>query len=110
MAYPSRDEIANPRKVGFWSGGWPDDPTLPRATDLVDESWGGEERAQVLAHLAKGTVAASYRGFSVCRICKQRVGSQDHWDGTWLWPSGFSHYVEVHQVKPPQEFIDHVLS
>ena len=32
-------------------------------------------------------------------------GSREFTDGTWLWPEGFSHYVENHQVRPPAEFV-----
>ena len=31
-------------------------------------------------------------------------------DGTWVWPEGFAHSIEAHSVRPPQEFIDHLLS
>jgi hypothetical protein len=27
----------------------------------------------------------------------------------WVWPDGFAHYLQLHAVKPPQEFVDHVL-
>ena len=38
------------------------------------------------------------------------MGSWDLTDGTWVWPQGLSHYVEVHGVVLPEEFVSHVLS
>lgn len=95
-------------REGFWRGGYPDDQTLPDAAAAQDETWTGEERTRVLQHLAEGEVTASYRGMSSCRICGKRNGSQDISDGTFVWPSGFAHYLTDHAVKPSQAFIDHV--
>ncbi|WP_437782765.1 hypothetical protein [Sorangium sp. So ce1097] len=30
-------------------------------------------------------------------------------DGTFVWPEGFAHYVKVHAVRPPKDFVRHVL-
>jgi hypothetical protein len=38
------------------------------------------------------------------------MGSWDLTDGTWVWPQGLSHYVEVHGIVLPEEFMSHVLS
>lgn len=81
---------------------------MPSAADHQDSTWEGEERKRVLAHLAAGEVYASYRGFSLCRICNAINGSQDITDGVYVWPSGFPHYLTAHAVKPTQAFIDHV--
>lgn len=99
-----------PKPVGFWSGGYPSSPDLPSAEDCVDPSWDPEERAEVALYLESAKVSRSYRGFSDCRICGKMNGSREHTDGEWYWPSGFSHYLREHDVRPPQEFIDHVKS
>jgi hypothetical protein len=36
------------------------------------------------------------------------MGSYDFTDGVWVWPEGLSHYVEIHCVRLPAEFIDHL--
>jgi hypothetical protein len=36
------------------------------------------------------------------------MGDSDLTDGTWLWPQGLVHYVAVHGVALPQEFVAHV--
>jgi hypothetical protein len=87
--------------------------SLPVPSDFIDETWDPAERALVLAYLKGGKTYESWRGFSWCRLgctgCMD-MGTTDRTDGTYVWPEGFSHYVEKHAVKPPQEFIDHVRS
>lgn len=84
---------------------------LPWPEAFVDPSWNPVERLAVASYLEGASSVASYRGFSSCRICgKVPLGSQDLGDRKYTWPSGFSHYIREHNVKPPQEFIDHVLA
>lgn len=106
----TRSELRELPTVGFFAGGYPDEPGLPRAEALVDTEWAENERGAVLTHLGQGTVAFSYRGMSHCRICGCLNGSQELTDGAYLWPSGFAHYVEAHSVRPPQAFVAHVLA
>jgi hypothetical protein len=117
------------KKVGFWRrcadwtncSGWVEaypelrqpehHPELPEAKDHVDPSWDRNERALVLAYVTdKKFEDEAYDGWSECRICNEMNGSHDFTDGTYIWPEGFGHYISEHDVKPPQSFIDHVLS
>ena len=84
---------------------------LPDPHDFVDEKWDAVQRNAVLRHLQAGTVFESWRGWSWCRFkCgEHKMGSQCLTDGKYVWPQGFAHYIAEHGVKPPQEFIDHVL-
>lgn len=95
--------------------------------DLLDLTWSAEERALVLAY-TKQTLPGSkmgWMGYSWCRLCEETapppdpkrtrlapwetLGTSDFGDGVFVWPEGYSHYIEVHGLKPPQEFIDHIL-
>jgi hypothetical protein len=85
---------------------------MPLPSDYVDESWDKTQREKVVNYLNHvGQVFEHWRGYSWCRFsCGERnMGTTDFSDGTYVWPAGFGHYVEKHGVKPPQEFIDHVL-
>ena len=42
-------------------------------------------------------------------FAREVMGSHDMTDGTFIWPEGFAHYLEVHAVRPPAEFVNHVL-
>jgi hypothetical protein len=107
------------REVGFWAGmsegavGLVEifaHPTRPNPADLVDRFWPSQERVRVITHLKRGREHASYFGTSTCRLCGLAdLGCKDLTDGVWIWPEGFAHYLEMHAVKPPQEFVDHAL-
>jgi len=42
--------------------------------------------------------------------CGRHNGSAELADGTYCWPEGLAHYLEAHQVRPPEEFVEHVVS
>jgi hypothetical protein len=83
----------------------------PRPQALVGR-WTPAQRAAVVKHLHSGVVFERYRGFSYCRfgcgIEPRELGNCDLFDGTWVWPSGLAHYVEAHNVRLPDEFVEHV--
>ena len=37
------------------------------------------------------------------------MGRGELTDGVYMWPEGLAHYLEKHNVRLPQEFVDHVL-
>lgn len=91
------------RVEGYWANvRHPEYPTpIPR------ESL--EKKASILHALDKKEKSARvmrYRGWSTCRLCGCGNGSNAYLFGGWLWPSGFRHYLEEHNVKPSQDFID----
>lgn len=87
-----------------------EDLKLPWPGDFIDKDWDPAEKARVVAYLKTGKMVEGWRGISWCRFnCGEHdMGSTDLGDGTYVWPQGFAHYVEVHNVKPPPEFIEHV--
>jgi hypothetical protein len=86
---------------------------LPLPCDYIDNAWDPAERDKIVTYLKTGETFESWRGNSGCRFrgCGVRylAGYRDFTDWVYVWPEAFHHYVEVHGVKPPQEFIDHVL-
>ena len=49
------------------------------------------------------------KGFSTCRICKCVNGTASYTTAKAEWPEGALHYVENHNVKPTQEFINYIM-
>ncbi|MFF7456750.1 hypothetical protein [Kitasatospora sp. NPDC008115] len=47
-------------------------------------------------------------GVSRCRLCSRANGSRDFTDGRYLWPEGLAHYVLDHNVRLPDEFLEHI--
>lgn len=100
------------KRVGYWRAtaipSWFD--SLPYPSDRADPAWPEAERRRVLAYLKEhGRVHQSWMGYSRCRICGINNGCHDMTDGSYVWPSGYAHYIEQHTVKPPPHFIAHVL-
>jgi len=100
-------EARGMRAIGYWYNKHQAD--LPDPHNFVDPNWDQIERNAIIQHLNEGRVVARWRGWSSCRFCGQRNGSCCLSDGTYVWPQGFAHYLEAHDVKPPDEFINHVL-
>ncbi len=98
------------RLIGYWKSEF--EISLPHPINFVDSEWDTNEKNKVIEHLNKSHflpgVAA---GYSYCRLCdKTDNGYREKSDGQFVWPEGFLHYVEEHNVKPPQEFIDHCIN
>lgn len=105
------------KKVGFWRdtgamfdffSGYPD-PREPTPHPQMDAT----QRIRVAQYLDGGEVSDRWFGYSYCRfdcgIPNSEMGSLDKTDGAYIWPEGLPHYVRVHQVNLPAEFVDHVL-
>lgn len=96
------------RAIGYWrdADGVPTD--LPDVRSFVDATWDQRERLDVFFHLRDGQFVRAWMGTSTCRLCGRSNGSRDQSDGVYLWPEGLAHYVEVHSVRLPAEFVAHV--
>lgn len=96
-------ETADWRYEGFWRSTKDANENLPwPEPDLI---WAQKlafleafDRAEEIAE----KVPAS--GYSYCRLCGCRNGSQQLLLDGWQWPEGFRHYVAVHQIRPSLEF------
>jgi hypothetical protein len=70
-----------------------------------------EARARLVEYLDAGECCGHFRGISWCRFacgCLE-MGSKERTDGRWVWPEGLSHYVRLHHVVLPEEFVAHAL-
>jgi len=83
-------------------------PRWPDPARFVDVSWDAEARRRTVRHLESGALVNQYRGISTCRFCDQDNGSAEITDGIYCWPEGLAHYVRQHEVRLPDEFLQHV--
>lgn len=97
------------KRIGYWKGPW-EDQNLPDPRDFVGPIGPDDaDRAFVVQRLKGAATLTSWRGFSTCRICGKGLGTQCRtFDGTWVFPEKFEHYIEEHGLTLPQEFIDHL--
>lgn len=109
----AKKRIAEWRKhfEGFWNDEnnfYPQYP-VPVHSDTAFE--GKQEILDRLNLVERTAEKMSYMGLSVCRCCdpKVTVGSSEFILRGWVWPIGFRHYIEVHNVKPSDAFIKDLL-
>lgn len=96
--------------IGYWHADSELDEGAqwPRPDDFIDESWERYEREDVARYLEHGFFYRCSMGNSHCRICGVSNGSLELTDGTYYWPEGLAHYVDAHNVRLPEEFLEHV--
>jgi len=85
-------EARTPRYEGFWRSSSHTDESLPWPQPETKWSQRGAF-LEMLDRAEAGAQRVSYRGFSHCRVCGRRNGSQSLRLDVWEWPSGFRHYV-----------------
>lgn len=95
------------RLIGYWRGTLDDGEPDPRA--FIDPGWDEHERAAVADYLRHGRYVCFYMGKARCRLCGAWVGSGEQADDAYQWPEGLEHYVMLHGVRLPTEFVEHVL-
>lgn len=98
--------------IGYWMENLRD-LALPLPQELVGPL-PEPVREKVCDYLVSSRVYRVYRGYSWCRfscgIPYKELGHRDYTDGEWVWPEGLLHYVRVHGIILPDEFIDTVMS
>ena len=52
----------------------------------------------------------AYMGSSKCRLCDICNGSTEFNHKGWIWPIGYLHYIETHNVSPSKDFINFVIN
>lgn len=98
------------RREGFWTTGADSQLAIPRRKA---KPWSGHRRfldalAEVERSIPPHQVLTT-PGFSTCRICIKKNGSHEYVHQGWTWPSGFSHYAEVHLVRPSLAFEEFII-
>ena len=98
------------QRVGYWDSC--DRPNLPDPATICTAKWDADEQIKVLAYLNGGSHFCGSWGHSFCRfkcgISDTDMGSSDLFDGYWLWPEGYSHYIEIHNLSIPEPFLKHM--
>lgn len=97
--------------IGFWYS--EQEPHFPHPRALVGAGYGQRDLKRICEYLRSGKEFMGYLGYSSCRFgCRipdSRMGSCDLTDGVWLWPEGLAHYVETHDVRLPEKFVEKAL-
>jgi hypothetical protein len=112
------------KREGYWYSRFTPEYPMP---EVQDKPWRGKKTfidklISLQARVANKSLCSEdidcrvilYRGWSTCRICDKRNGSSEFSvmlrseSVNWIWPVGYLHYIESHNVKPSPEFIHFV--
>ena len=98
-SHDGRFSRPSPHEVAFTDG-------FPHPARLVESLGASPPDDRILRYLRSGYPWVLCLGFSYCRFgCERIEGTRCLTDGTWVWPEGLAHYVEVHGVPLPDEFL-----
>lgn len=96
----ARKREEGPAHVGFWySESEPHFPVPRPGPSPVDKN--------VVKKLLQAQAVAQqrhYKGWSDCRICGKPNGTSDYRLGGFVWPEGYRHYIEEHNVPIDFQF------
>lgn len=90
---------------GYWRD--PEEPETAHFPIAVEshKPFQGKPECLALMRVAEEKAREKhFKGWSSCRICGQRNGSSDFELNGFKWPSGYSHYINMHNVMPSAEF------
>jgi hypothetical protein len=82
---------------------------LPHPAAIIAACGVTARDARVVQYLCNAVRDLWCAGYSYCRLrCgvpDSQMGSFEHTDGIWSWPEGLAHYVDVHGLPLPEEFL-----
>ena len=102
------------KAIGFWEETCYGNKSnrFPNPKKLVGSKYSKEERNKIVEYLKSGKEISYWLGYSWCRfkcgISNEEMGCRDLTDGYWFWPQGLAHYIEVHNVVLPNEFVNYI--
>lgn len=90
--------------IGFWKGcgKWTQVPVPNSAT--IDQ----KEIIKKIKYVQKFAQKTAYRGLSPCRICQCYNGCEEYAIDGFVWPSGYLHYLEDHNVAVDEDFAKYI--
>jgi len=92
----------NLKIVGYW-GNWGDDTKMPKPNSATYD-------VQTIADKLKNAdYIRGYRGVTVCRICRERLGAGELTNYEYVFPDSLYHYVEKHEVALPDFLINSLM-
>lgn len=97
------------REFGFWREYGPDYRESPSVRDFIVSGWTEPARERVVAYLTAAPVVACTSGFR-CAVCGNVIAATVCYrtDGVWNWLDDLPHYITEHDVRPPDEMLEHM--
>ncbi len=96
------------KRVGYWRADESSQEELPWPSTIRKLS--DDIKHLVVLYLTRGTVHEQWKGSSQCRICGKTNGSRCLTDGVFVWPDGYAHYIDAHDVAVDPALMAHILT
>mmetsp|Transcript_1152 Transcript_1152/g.1622 ORF Transcript_1152/g.1622 Transcript_1152/m.1622 type:complete len:193 (+) Transcript_1152:251-829(+) len=103
-------------EVGFWKRNDDDNDRRPDPKDLVDTEFYRSNpglKEIIVEYLCLGYLESYEFGYSSCRfdcgVTGLEMGCCSQTDGQFVWPEGLFHYIIKHNVKIPENFLNHIM-
>lgn len=109
------DTAAKIKIVGYWNNAENKFPMFPTPV-AREKPWKGKRdftNALIRLETAieeKKVGNTVVKGANKCQMCGETRGGTEYQYNEWRWPESLLHYVQLHNVKPDQEFIDYVMA
>lgn len=105
MSSVDRNDVM--KKIGYWKSS---SYTFAGIAEVIAArgKMTREEINAVIKYIEMSKGGRRSRGCANCRACNNRLGSCDMEtpDERFVFPQRYEHYILVHEVRPPQLFID----
>lgn len=96
------------KSVGYWKQSENSNENLPWPT--TGRKLPNETKHKIILYLNRGKTHAAWMGSSHCRICGCMNGSTCLTDGTFVWPEGYAHYIDKHDVMVDPDLLAHIIT
>ncbi len=68
-----------------------------------------EDIDYIVEYIRNGGKVSTVASKKTCEYCKEIAGAINYYtDGKWIWPEWLEHYLLIHELELPNEFILHI--
>lgn len=97
------------KQVGYWRQKENSNEPLPWPSSNI-RHLPDDTKHKIILYLTNGKEYAAWMGFSMCRLCGCINGTTCRTDGKFVWPEGYAHYIDKHDVAVDPELLAHILT
>lgn len=97
------------KKVGFWRNSKDEVSSLPWPEARLSATNGSTQAFLVqLKKVESKACNIAYQHMTQCKLCGSMHMSKEFTTKTYNWPQNYFHYVAVHNVEVPEDFVHYI--
>ena len=110
--------VSKKRLFGFWEESFKASKSFSGSTQSIKDYWNPDSKTEyldkIILYLQNGYMLSSYRGMDEDLIDPSHKiisgGYSALTDGTWIWASHTTTYIERHGIQIDKNFLEHITS